>query len=411
MLELASQRADVELVGGAVRDLLLTRAPREIDLVLDGVPASFTSSAALFARDLVSLLPAAAQAEVEVSVHERFGTAAVRWRDGRVDIAARRSERYAHPGALPEVCPGTPEQDLLRRDFTVNAIAVPLGGQHAGTLRSVEHALHDLDARMLRVLHDRSFHDDPTRLLRLARYAARLGFAVEPHTAALVKAALAQGALREVSESRIGAELRLALAEQDMPLTLQSLSGLGVLEALGPPPLMRLDVQLLQHALALLPPDGRPDLLALGCLLMSAAATPAGQERLPQVLERFEHPGGERRSVLESASRSVMLAKEMTVAKCPSQLWDLLHGVAVEAVALAGALADRDGQREGNEAAKLWLERLRSTRLQITGDDLLAAGVPAGPEIGDRLRRALSARLDEAIEEGADAELRAALER
>lgn len=409
VLQLAARRADVELVGGAVRDLLLDRAPREIDLVLDGEPASFTSSAALFARDLVALLPATAQARVEVSVHERFGTAAVRWSGGRVDIAARRSERYAHPGALPDVCPGTPEQDLLRRDFTVNAIAVPLGGEHASAMRAVEHALHDLDARMLRVLHDRSFEEDPTRLLRLARYAARLGFAVESHTALLAQAALSGGALRTISAARIGAELRLALTEGDMPHTLQSLSQLGVLEALDPP--MRLDSELLRHALDLLPADGRPDLLALGCLLMRTAATPAGAKQLREALERFEHPGSERRPVLEAALRSIPLAKQIAATSSPSQLWDLLCGVPIEAVALAGALAERDGDREANAAAKLWLQKIRATRLQITGDDLLGAGVPAGPEIGDRLRKALRARLDKTIGEGRDAELRAALER
>lgn len=409
VLMLAARRADVELVGGAVRDLLRDRIPREIDLVLDGEPASFPNAAALFARDLAPLLPCA-EAEAQVSAHERFGTAAIRWPGGRIDIAARRGERYEHPGALPQVCPGSPDQDLRRRDFTVNAIAVALGGGSVGTLRAVEHATHDLRSGQLRVLHDRSFADDPIRLLRLARYAARLGFAVEPHTASLAAEALASGALRNVSGARIGAELRLALAEEDLLGTLQGLARLGVLEALHPP--MRLDRELLSHALSLLPVEGRADLLALGGLLLDAAAAAAGggEQLLSQALERFEHPGGERRSVLQAALRAPLLSHELARPASRSRLWDLLQGVPLEAVALAGALASKDGESAALAAAELWLGELRAVRLQITGEDLLAAGLKAGPEIGERLGRALRDRLDGTIEAGRDSELRAALD-
>lgn len=408
VLALAAGRADVELVGGAVRDLLLGRTPREIDLVLDGSPASFPDAAALFARDLAALLAADGGDPPQVSVHERFGTAAVRWSGGRVDIAARRSESYPLPGALPLVIPGDPEQDLRRRDFTVNAIAVALGGGEPGAIRGAEQAIEDLRAGRLRVLHEASFEDDPTRLLRLARYATRLGFEVEPYTASLAKRALADDAIGAVSAARVGAELRLALHEADPLAALGGLAALGVLEALEPP--MRLERELLEAALALLPPDGRPDLLALGSLLRpSEEAQPPGREHLLAALAGFEQPAADRAAVIETALRSRSLARELALTVSPSGLWDLLRGVPVESIALAGALASRARQPGGRAAAERWLSDLRHVRLQISGEDLLAAGLQAGPEIGERLARALRQRLDGTIEPGRAAELQAAL--
>ena len=151
----------VWVVGGAVRDALLGRDPRDLDLVVEG-------DAAEVARRLGE----------EPLLHERFGTATA---NGVVNLAAARRERYEQPGALPEVELGAPiAEDLARRDFTVNAIAVRLAD---GELQAVPGALEDLAARRLRVLHDGSFLDDPTRLLRLVRYAARLRFQIEQATA------------------------------------------------------------------------------------------------------------------------------------------------------------------------------------------------------------------------------------
>jgi hypothetical protein len=150
---LAGDRDDIALVGGAVRDLLLGRSPRELDVVV-------ASDAVSLASELAGVLGA------DTTVHGRFGTAVVEWEAGRVDVAERRAESYASAGALPDVRPGSTQEDLRRRDFTVNAIAVVLGGPRKGELESAEHALEDLAAGSLRVLHERSFLDDPTRLLR-----------------------------------------------------------------------------------------------------------------------------------------------------------------------------------------------------------------------------------------------------
>jgi tRNA nucleotidyltransferase (CCA-adding enzyme) len=166
-----------------------------------------------------------------VVFHERFGTATVRGSGIAFDVAGTRRETYARPGALPEVTLGAAlADDLARRDFTVNTLALRVAD---GRLTGWPGAQEDLAARVLRVLHDASFRDDPTRLVRLARYAGRLGFAAEPRTAALAAEAVGGGALATVSGERLGAELRL-LAREPQPAALVELARHGLGEALLP---------------------------------------------------------------------------------------------------------------------------------------------------------------------------------
>lgn len=396
LLALAQDRDDLALVGGAVRDLLLGSAPRELDVVVAG-------DAAGLAEELAARLGASAER------HDRFGTAALRWDGGRIDVAERRAESYPAPGALPQVRPGSGEEDLARRDFTVNAIAVALGGARKGELASAPHALEDLYARRLRVLHERSFIDDPTRLLRLARYRARLRFEPEPATAALAERALAAGALLTVSRARIGAELRLALGEAGAPAALASMGRLGVLAAL--PSGLRFDRELAERALALLPPDGRRDLLLMASLLLHLTIMPARDPEplLFGTLDELEFTAADRERTMRTALAAPSLVRTIALAATPSQLHDALSVHTPEAIALAGALAG-DGAPGAAAAARQWFERVRGVRLLINGDDLIAAGVPAGPEIGRRLAAALARKLDGELQDGREAELRAALE-
>jgi tRNA nucleotidyltransferase (CCA-adding enzyme) len=355
---LAVAGADVYLVGGAVRDLLRGERPRELDVVVEGDP-----------RALVQALGSA-------TVYDRFGTATVHPDGGRIDIAGTRRERYPAPGALPEVERATLEEDLLRRDFTVNAIAMSL---RTGELHAAPHALEDLDARQLRVLHDESFIDDPTRLLRLARYAVRLGFDVEPHTQRLADAAT----FATLSGARIGAELRLVLDEPDPLAVLRRIHGLP----------LAVDDELICAALALTPADASRGLLIL-------AAVTRGRANAAW-LEALELTARER-DVITAAWNAEDIALSMADANRPSQLHAVLHAQPPEAVALAGALGPL-------EVARLWLEELRRVRLEISGDDLLAAGIPQGPEVGERLARTLARKLDGELTGGREQELAAAI--
>jgi tRNA nucleotidyltransferase (CCA-adding enzyme) len=395
LLELAADRKDVELVGGAVRDLLLGRPPRELDVVVGGEDSSFARDAPLFARDLASRLGALAG----TNEHERFGTALVEWEGGRIDIATRRTESYAAPGALPDVRAGTPEEDLERRDFTVNAIAVSLMDAQ---MRFVPHAEEDIARGVLRVLHQQSFSDDPTRLLRLARYAARLGFEVEDNTAMLVKEAIAARTLETVTGARIGAELRLALGEQDAVASLAALSELGVLTALHP--LLRFEEPVARATLALLPTDGRPDLALLVALVLPLALRAADpRAEIVALLDRWDFPARDRDQVVTAACAVPRLLEDLPEASRPSSLRAAAFGVPLEGIALAGALG-------AEEPASRWLEQTRHVHLEITGEDLLAAGIAEGPEVGRRLEKVLKMRLDGELTGGREAELRAALE-
>jgi tRNA nucleotidyltransferase (CCA-adding enzyme) len=353
LLEALRDIPDVWVVGGAVRDVLLGGVPRELDIVVEGDPA-----AALAALGGISVR------------YDRFGTATVTPEGGTRshDVVRARRERYPHPGALPEVEPAGIDEDLLRRDFTVNATALRVTGGEP-ELRAVPGALDDLAAGVVRVLHDASFLDDPTRLWRAARYATRLGFAVDPHTAAL--AAAADPAT--VSGPRLGNELRHALREPEPLAVLRAARGLNA--ALLPNTLTT-EPPRLAAALDLLPPDGRPDLVTL-----AACAEPMAAGELVAWLDRLAFPAADR-EVVAAGSRE-MVRTPLRVARTPAEIGRAARGVPVEIVALAGG-----------EGARRWIDELRHVRLAVTGADLLAAGVPQGPEIGRRLALAFDALLD-----------------
>jgi tRNA nucleotidyltransferase (CCA-adding enzyme) len=378
LLERMGDQPGVHLVGGAVRDLLIGEEPTELDLVVEGDAA-----------ELAACLGGS------VRVHDRFGTSTVSLNGFTYDIARARRETYSHPGALPDVTPASLAEDLLRRDFTVNAAAIALNGVRAGELSTAPGTIEDLDARRLRVLHDRSFLDDPTRLLRLVRYASRLGFMVEPHTGELAARAIEARALGTVSGARLGAELRLLAREDDPIAALQGLSEHGLSAAIDPGFGLE-DEVLAARALALLPEDGRRDLLVLA---LAAGRVPG--RRLAPLLDRLAFVAADRDTIIVSASGAEALASALQRASKPSEIAAAAAGAPAELVAIAGALGPA-------ERASEWLTSLRGVGLEIAGADLLAAGVPEGPAIGAALRAALAAKLDGRVS-GREQELAEAL--
>ena len=380
LLAQARRREDIALVGGAVRDLLLGHWPRELDVTVASDSAGLATSLA------ASLSPSerAYGHPVAPLLHDRFGTASVAWDYGRVDIAELRAETYPAPGALPEVRPGTVEEDLARRDFTVNAISLPLAGAERGRPRMVDGALEDLAAGTLRVLHERSFSDDPTRIMRLARYSARLGFEIDPATRRLAEAAIESGALRTVSGGRAGAELLLAVREADGRAALRAFEELGVLAALDLP--APFDDALAAEAEALLPADGSRDVLLLA-LAFHGAETERSDELVLTRMNELEIPAELAKRAL-GPTGIARLTRGLLRAGGPPAAFALLDGAPVEAVALAGALAGRESGQAA-ASAREWLTAQRHVALAIDGHDLIAAGVPEGPELGARLGAAL----------------------
>jgi tRNA nucleotidyltransferase (CCA-adding enzyme) len=376
VLDVVTRTPGAWVVGGAARDALRGRDALELDLVVDGDPGA-----------LLAALGGSVRA------HERFGTATVTLPDpgpdGRpvtVDVARARRERYPTPGALPEVEPAPLAEDLLRRDVTLNAIALRPAPERgaAPELVHAPGALEDLEAGVLRVLHDRSFADDPTRLWRVARYAARLAATVDPHTAALA----ARADPGTVGGPRLGNELRLALREPD---PLAALRAAAALNDRLLPAAADLRPARLPEALALLPPEARADLVTLAacCGRVDAAALVAWLSDLGF--------GSAELDVVAAGSRASTYGP-LQRAATPAEIARAARGVPLEVVALAGG-----------DQARRWMDELRHVRLQISGADLLAAGVPKGPEVGRRLQAALDARLDGTLAPGRDAELAAAL--
>jgi tRNA nucleotidyltransferase (CCA-adding enzyme) len=401
LLELAAEHGGrVELVGGAVRDIMLGSRPRELDVVVE-------AGVERLARAIAMRIGG------EVTLHERFGTAVVLGEETGFDLARIRAESYPSPGALPEVRPGSHEQDLERRDFTVNAIAVGLAGEHAGRVRAVAGALDDLSGHRLRVLHDRSFLDDPTRILRLVRYATRLGFEVEPHTAALAAEALAADALKMVSGPRLGAELRLAFAEPDPVGALAELDRMGVLRAWEPG--VSFDEHVTRTALEILPEDGSMRVLLAASLLLELSQNLDDEETEPAMrgfLHDLELPAGDGDRAFGSAVSAAFAMHHVGGTDTTVDLLELTIGTPVEALALAAAVREmEDGPGSyGRRIVEEWLHEQRHIVLQVTGDDLIAAGVPEGPEVGVRLEESYKLLLEERIEPGRETELRAALE-
>ncbi len=394
------QDGGIELVGGAVRDVMLGLRPRELDAIV-------SSAVERVAGALASRLHG------EITVYERFGTAVVRSPLANVDLATMRAESYPAPGALPEVRPGSPREDLERRDFTVNAIAVALAGEHPGEVRAVQGALDDLTARRLRVLHDRSFLDDPTRILRLVRYATRLGFEIEPHTAALAAAAIEGGALKTVSGQRLGAELRLAFAEPNPLRSLAELDRLGVFAAWEPG--VSFDEHVVRTALEIMPDDGSERVLFAAALLLELAQNLDHEDTEPAMrgfIYDLELPSGDGDRVFGAAVSAASAIDAVLGVDTTAELLELTDGAPVESLALAAAVRDmEDGPgSHGRTVIEDWLRDQRHVALQVTGDDLIAAGVPEGPEVGLRLEESYKMLLEERIEPGRDTELRAALE-
>jgi tRNA nucleotidyltransferase (CCA-adding enzyme) len=345
----------VYVVGGAVRDLLLGRDRADIDLVVEG--------------DLAEL---AERLGGESVSHDRFATAKVALPELELDLASARAESYPRPGALPEVREATLGEDLARRDFTINAMAIPL--HRDPELIDPHEGRADLESGLIRVLHPGSFVDDPTRALRAARYAARFGFALEPETERLARAS----DLSAVSEDRVEAELVRLAAEP------RARAGFELLEEWGLLTLPEGGGSLIDAVAELL--DGPPwNEVADRALAVHAAAT-----------GRAPGAAGRLRDLLASA-------RELAAAspRRASQAVELARGRGGIELALARAL--------GAEWLDRYVSEWRDVELEITGDDLLSAGVPQGPAVGRGLEEALRRKLDGEISRREE-ELRVALE-
>jgi len=353
----------VWLAGGGPRDLLLGRPLADVDL--------------LTGRDAPAAALAVAPADA-VTVHERFRTASIAPERGRIDITTVRSETYAHPGALPDVRPGSIDDDMRRRDFSINAMALRLDGEPA--LVDPCGGARDIDARLVRALHDGSFRDDATRIMRAFRYAARLGFTIEPHTRGLIDRDVEY--VQSISGERLSHELRLLFQE---PAGGEALAALDAAKALA-----QIHPALHWHpratiALAGAPADAPP--VEVGFALLGTGATAAEAARIAARLDLTRSEAAAVRGVA-SLARSGSLLRRRDVR--PSGVVALFDRYPLASVVAFVASADGVAAHLLREYIASW----RHERPLLNGDDVMRMGVPEGPQVGRALQLVRAARLD-----------------
>jgi tRNA nucleotidyltransferase (CCA-adding enzyme) len=376
----------VYLVGGPVRDLLLKRPLRDVDLVACAEPPALSALAGtLVGAD-------------RVVAHERFGTLTLHGDGASLDLACARRESYAHPGALPAVEAGGLEEDLWRRDFSVNALALPLSAAaralHPGVVDPTG-GIADLERRSLRALHPRSFHDDPTRALRAARLAPRLGFSLARSTRAALQDALRDGAFARVSGERYRRELERLFDDARQGLDparalrwLDTLHVLGALEPglrLAPPAVVPL--RRLGRAIARPPwrgPAWQP--FEPGLVLWLAPLAPQLRQR---VLGRFAVRGGVAARIAAAPRLHDRCGRAIRRARGRGAIDRVLSELREEEIFALHAASDAGTRRRIARYASE--DRLREA--PVNGADLLALGL-RGPELGRALARVRAAFLD-----------------
>lgn len=378
----AKRGQNLYLVGGFVRDLLLERANFDLDLVVEG--------------DAISLAEELAKTkQAKITVHRRFNTAKIGWAGWTVDVATARSETYARPGALPEVEASNLEKDLLRRDFTINAMAVSLEPNRYGDLIDPFGSRADFEQKLIRILHEKSFVDDATRIWRALRYEQRLDFVLESKTLSLLKRDI--NYLDTISGDRIRHELFLVLAEEKPEKVLLRVDELGVLVKLNPA--LKGDTWLVEkydQARKFYRGERVPV-----ALYMALLAYRLSMCELEQITAYLKLPKTLAQSVFDTVAvkdRRGLLEK---LALAPSQIHHLLHNYS--ALAITANLIAVDSV-VASERIQLYLNKLRYIKPVLTGDDLIGAGVPAGPRIKEVLQILLNAWLDGKVKSRAEEE-------
>jgi tRNA nucleotidyltransferase (CCA-adding enzyme) len=368
-----SQGHRLYLVGGAVRDLLLERTNFDFDLVTEG-------DAVKLAQQL------AGRNRGKIITHPRFGTAKIQWGDWNIDLATARSETYAKPGALPTVKSGSIKDDLFRRDFTINAMAIELNPSRYGQLLDPYDGRRDLEHQFIRVLHEKSFVDDATRIWRGLRYEQRLNFHLEPVTSQLLEQDTSY--LDTISGDRLRHELELIFKEDCPEKVLCRADDLGVLSKLHPA--LKGD-RWLAEKFGQARKLSSPELPSLG-IYLALLVYPLSNEEIEKLISYLRLPKSLARTLRDTFNlKEVDLKLLVSPEIVPSEIYSLLHGYALPAI-MANVVASNS--TVARQRLSLFLNKLRFIKPALIGDDLRKMGINPGPRIKEILNRLLEARLD-----------------
>ena len=367
------------LVGGPVRDHLLGAPAKDLDIAVVG-------SAPSLAKKLADALGG------RLTVHPRFRTATV-WLPGglpAVDLVTARRETYARPGALPDVVPGTIADDLARRDFTINAMAIPICGDDSELVDPFG-GRADLEAGVIRTMHRDSFLDDPTRMFRAVRYEQRFGFRIDDATLADMQSALVGGAVGTVSGPRIDTELGRLISERNPMPALRRATELGLLAAIHPA-MPTMDHWDRLEGWSSVPPGGQPAGREWPASWDAALFWTLTADQVASLA--MKNPYRTRRAAYVDALKErlpILSGSDLT----PSAVCALLDDRSPErssGYALTVALAFADPL--AGERIRRYLTEWQDVKPILDGSDLLALGVPSGPAVGEALEALRIARLD-----------------
>jgi len=369
----ARQKQRLFLVGGVVRDLLLKRENLDLDLVAE--------------KDAVSLAEEMARLKGgKVIAHSRFNTTKVRWDKWSVDIATARAESYEARGALPSVqCQCSIQDDLIRRDFTINAMAVHLDPQHYGELIDLYHSRKDLKHEYIRILHDNSFKDDATRIWRAVRYEQRLNFSIERHTLEILRRDI--GYLDTISGDRIRHELELCLEEDKPEKPLLRANQLKVLCRINSN--LEADEWLarkISRARSILQPYYPPKELMLAFLFYRLS-----HDDLEQIINYLKFPHTVSQDLVDTLELKNELQSLTKPELAPSQIYRCLHSYSQTAILANLMVTDNQLVRQRID---LYVNKLRNVQPALTGNDLLEMGIGPGRQIKEVLEHLRDARLD-----------------
>jgi len=408
-------------VGGFVRDLLLQVRNLDLDIVIEGDGIDF-------ARRLAKRLHGTVRA------HEKFNTAVVKLADGfKIDVATARLEYYEYPAAMPTVELSSVKLDLFRRDFTINAMAVHLNPDKFGILVDFFNCQNDLRDRQIRVLHNLSFVEDPTRIFRAIRFEQRMGFSLGKLTAKLMRNAVKMGMYGRFSGSRFFHELQIILSEENPQPAIYRLAQFDLLKFLHPA--LNLDQRLkniLRETHRSLAWYKRLYLDSPYCqwqvFLLALTARLNGRQVMDffkrfEVSERYRYILMadkvavtnvlkvllQRSFAVEPVAASALPGQPAVKVKAkskasplkPSEVYRLLHGLSIEGLLYLMSTVDNQA---GKQVVSFYVTKLRLIKPSINGNDLREMGYKPGPKFGRMLSQLLEARLDGVLKSRQDEE-------
>jgi tRNA nucleotidyltransferase (CCA-adding enzyme) len=371
------------IVGGLVRDILLRRPGFDIDVVVEGDGMEYS-------RVLAERL------QGEFKTYDAFGTATVNSEDGiRVDVASARREVYEEPAALPKVAVGNLKDDMFRRDFTINSMAISVNGSVFGQLVDFFSGEVDLSKGVIRVLHDKSFEDDPTRILRAVRFETRFGFKIDSKTEQLLADAIARKMLEKLSPERKRYEMELLLGEEKPEASLDRMRQLKVFKHLAP----GLKAPDMRHARSIsssIEEVGRrlkvkPWLV----YLISIADTLPFSEAVSFGKSLSLKKGEVERIIQVKMVKPEVAGLETEEDVRPSRVYRILKRLSPEGLVYIYSIQKKDVARK---RLKEFIEKHRTRRTHITGEDIKRLGISEGPIYRKILDEVLDAKIDGEIE-------------